>query len=307
MGAALAPRRPPVTALVVSVMGHALLGAILIGLLVWRGWDTSRVHVVNLVPSVAVVGSPKGQAAAPPVSVQAPPPPPAPAAPPPPKPSPPAEPRAAEPPPRTAPEPVRPRPPQTPPLPERVAHKRELPSRPQAIPRPGERELPRVTADNRALPAPPSPPVQSQSPPSESQPAPPPPPRPVTPPVAEARPAPPAPLGQPTGSVTGSGALTLDVSDFPHAWYLRQVLRKVEEQWQKQGLTQEPNQKPLVIVEIQRNGTIEMPRVEKTSGSAFYDQAALRAIMDASPFPELPKDWTRPVLRVMFRFEVQRG
>jgi TonB family protein len=114
-------------------------------------------------------------------------------------------------------------------------------------------------------------------------------------------------MGQVTGSTTGSGALTLDVSDFPHAWYLRQVLRKVEEQWQRRGLTQEPAQKPLVIVEIQRDGTIPVPRIDKTSGNAFYDQAALRAIMDASPFPELPRDWPKPVLRVMFRFDLKQG
>ena len=130
--------------------------------------------------------------------------------------------------------------------------------------------------------------------------------RPVPDQPVAARPAPPpAPLGQATGSTVGSGALTLDVSDFPHAWYLRQVLRKVEEQWQRRGLTQEPVEKPLVVVEIQRNGSVQMPRIERSSGNAYYDQAALRAIMDASPFPELPRDWTRPVLRVMFRFDLK--
>jgi TonB family protein len=105
--------------------------------------------------------------------------------------------------------------------------------------------------------------------------------------------------------MTGSGALTLDATDFPHAWYLRQVLQKVEESWHRQGQPGDPPSRPLVFVEIQRSGSIGAPRIEKTSGNAFYDQAALRAITEASPFPPLPADWTRPGLRLLFRFELR--
>ncbi len=56
-------------------------------------------------------------------------------------------------------------------------------------------------------------------------------------------------LGQATGSATGAGSLTLDVTDFPHAWYLRQVLAKVQERWQRQNRASEPDQKPLIWVE----------------------------------------------------------
>jgi protein TonB len=59
-------------------------------------------------------------------------------------------------------------------------------------------------------------------------------------------------------------------------------------------------------VEIQRDGSIQVPRVEQSSGNPLYDQAALRAIVDASPFPPLPQDWARPSLRVMFRFDLMR-
>jgi protein TonB len=96
---------------------------------------------------------------------------------------------------------------------------------------------------------------------------------------------------------------TLVASDFPHAWYLRQVLAKVEREWQKQAQIAELPDKPLVMVEIQRDGSIGMPKIEKSSGNAFYDQAALRAIMDARPFAPLPAEWIRPSLRVMFSFD----
>ncbi|HLQ22216.1 MAG TPA: energy transducer TonB, partial [Gemmatimonadales bacterium] len=115
------------------------------------------------------------------------------------------------------------------------------------------------------------------------------------------------PLGQVTGSISGQGALTLDVTDFPYAWYLRQVLQKVEEHWQTQNRSSEPAQKPRIYVEIRRDGSIAPPRVEESSGSSFYDRAALRAITEASPFPPLPADWANPSLRVLFNFDLKRG
>ena len=116
-----------------------------------------------------------------------------------------------------------------------------------------------------------------------------------------------ASLGAPTGSVTGSGALTLDVSDFPYAWYLRQVLQKVEQEWQRQNQPNEPQQKPQVYVEIQRDGSIRAPAIAKSSGHSYYDNAALRAVLAASPFPKLPDDWSKPSLRILFTFDVRRG
>jgi len=115
------------------------------------------------------------------------------------------------------------------------------------------------------------------------------------------------PLGQATGSISGQGSLTLDVTDFPYAWYLRQVLQKVEEHWQTQNRSSEPAQKPRIYVEIRRDGSIAPPRVEESSGSSFYDRAALRAITEASPFPPLPADWANPSLRVLFNFDLKRG
>ena len=116
-----------------------------------------------------------------------------------------------------------------------------------------------------------------------------------------------APAGQQTGSIAGKGTMTLDVTDFPHAWYLRQILQKVEERWQTQNRPSEPDQKPRIYVEIQRDGSIAPPRIEQSSGSTYYDRAALRAISEASPFPPLPSDWSKPALRVLFNFDLRRG
>jgi TonB family protein len=262
----------PLAALVVSVMCHVLCALALGGLIVWNGWHRpSKVYVVNLAPAIAAVGNPRAPAPAP--SMPAAPAPPAPSRAPTPTPT--HEPRERI---------VR----EAPKLPEPSLPKPALPSRP-ALVRPGEKELP---------------PLASTSTPRVERPQRVEKPEPVEKTV-ESRPAPPAPQGLPTGSTTGVGALSLDASDFPYAWYLRQVLQKVQGEWQRQNQFNEPNQRPLVLVEIQRDGSIRLPKIEQSSGNSLYDQAALRAVVDASPFPPLPQDWSRPSLRVMFRFDLE--
>jgi protein TonB len=173
-------------------------------------------------------------------------------------------------------------------LPEPSWSTPRLPARP-ALPRPGEKELPPMAGPRVAsTTTTPTPRLEKTDKPVES------------------RPALGATLGRPTGSAAGVGALTTDSSDFPYAWYLRQVLQKVQGEWQRQNRANEPDQKPLVFVEIQRDGSIRLPKIEQSSGNSTYDQAALRAVVDASPFPPLPPDWSRPSLRVMFRFDLMR-
>ncbi len=265
--------RPPgvsMAAIVVSFTAHGLLVLGLVAMIVWNAWHTSKVYYVNLVPAVAAVGSPTAPADSPPLPAR-----PAPVLP------------SRAPAPTPAPEP-RDRPTrEAPKLPEAALPKPSLPSRTVAPLRPGEKELPSLANPSTAARVDKP---QSTARPAESYAAP-----------------PPAPRGLPTGSPAGVGAQSLDVSDFPYAWYLRQVVQKVQGEWQRQNRLSEPNQKPVLFVEIQRDGSIRTPRIAESSGNALYDQAALRAIVDASPFPPLPQEWPRPSLRVNFRFDLDRG
>ncbi len=260
--AAPAPAPVPIKALALSLLGHVVIVAALVGLVVSGIWDRPKVHVVNLVSSIAAVGNPAGSAAPLPARTLTP---------------------AAR---EIAPDPV--------PREREVAKPTEvaLPSRAAAKPtdaalpwrevtsRPGKRELPPLSmpSDRRGKTA-----VEPASRPSV------------------------AALGQATGSISGQGSLTLDVTDFPHEWYLRQVLQKVEERWQTQNRSSEPAQKPRIYVEIRRDGFIAPPRIEQSSGNSIYDRAALRAITEASPFPPLPADWANPSLRVLFNFDLKHG
>lgn len=161
-----------------------------------------------------------------------------------------------------------------PPTREAALPERALPSRAPALPRPGDKELPTVASA-------PTPRVS----PTPTAAAPPPPPAP--------------PLGQPSGSPQGAGTVTLNVSDFPFAYYIQIIGRKIQEQWEGRAL---PGRQPEVIFEIARNGQIRRLAVGRSSGNPAYDQIALRAIADANPFPELPKEFTKPTLTVGLQF-----
>jgi len=152
---------------------------------------------------------------------------------------------------------------------------RSLPSRSPARPRPDDKELPTL-ASASPTPAPTPAPARRET----SAP-------------------PPPPLGAPSGSASGTGPLTLSVSDFPYAWYIRQIQQKISDKWNGRAI---PGQQPAVVFEIRRDGKLNQVAIDKSSGNAYYDQVALRAINDAGPFPPLPDDFKKSVLRIGLQF-----
>jgi TonB family protein len=314
LGGPVLRREPPPlgTVLASGAVHTSVLAGLFIAGTIWQDAQP-KTYVVNLVPAVAAVGTPEGRPE--PVPTARPPePPPAPR--PPAKPEPAAElpsrpaPREVTPPtrepaalpparhqPPALPEPSRPEPtrPQSAALPEpsRRADPPPVPT-PPTLPKPGEKELPTL-----AGPPPTPPPASSRS--AATAPTS----LPSAPPVAPAPP--PAPLGRPTGSPQGTGAITLDVSNFPFAWYLQQVQRKVSENW-----TPPPrgsSTRAVVVFEIGRDGQLRRaPAVETSSGNAVYDHAAVRAVANANPFPQLPPEFKEPLLRIHLGFDFsERG
>jgi protein TonB len=270
IGPALGRLRLPLGPTFVSAILHViLLGVVIFGASMWSDRRTQPVYVV-LAPATAAIGSPKGVTMPPPPKVEE-----APA----PNPAPPAElPRrevARDLPSRDLPSrdlPARDLPSRDPVgLPDR----RSLPPSAPTRPRPDEKELPQV-ASSTSTPTPTAAPARRES----SAP-------------------PPPPLGAATGSASGAGPLTLNVSDFPYAYYLRQVTEKIRAQWNGRAI---PGSQPIVVFEIRRDGRLNLATIEKSSGNAYYDQVALRALNDAGPFPPLPDDFKKPVLRIGLQF-----
>ncbi|HEY7517497.1 MAG TPA: TonB family protein [Methylomirabilota bacterium] len=275
-GPALGKSRLPLTATIFSAVLHGSLAAGVVLSASFWATEKPKVYVVNLVPAVAAVGSPQGRAEAPPTPT-----------PPPPLPpraeevTRPAPTRPAELPAREAPREMPPRARDAAALPDRT-----LPTRAPALPKAGDKELPAMASTAKAPPTP-----------SE---------RPTTDVARVAPPPPPVPLGRHDGSPQGSGPMTLNVSDFPFAWYLSRVQAKVTERWAGKAL---PGQQPVAVFEINREGQVSRLAIEKSSGNTYYDQAALRAITEANPFPPLPAEFTGQTLRVHlgFNFSAERG
>jgi protein TonB len=308
-GPALGRARVPAVPLALSAVAHAALGvAVLLGGAVWQA-APPRIYIVNLVPAVAAVGHPQGQDTPAPASTPT-------AGPRPPvaapdtavvRDSPTPRPSGARREPATVREP-RVLPDRTLPGPRVSPGLRELPparnlpaardtsaslpepllaSRPPALPTPGPKEAPTVAATTPAVAA-----TTPARPPAPSTPA-----------QTAAAPAPPAspptPLGQPAGSAAGAGALTLSVADFPYAWYIQLVHRKIQEHWQGRAL---PGRQPEVIFEIGRDGRLRRLGVSRSSGNPLYDQVALRAVREADPFPPLPEGFEKSSLTVGLGF-----
>ena len=172
------------------------------------------------------------------------------------------------------------------------------------------RQLPSLeeTAPPAATPPAAPPPPQGLPPPPSAVPSawavPPPPP--AAPVAVAARPGvDPMPLGRPDSTTRATASISLDVSDFPFTYYLRQLQAKISERWAPPRPATAGGERAVIMFEIGRDGSIREPVLEKGSGNALYDQSALRAIAEASPFPPLPVEFKSSSLRVHFGFDFQ--
>ncbi len=262
IGPALGRLRLPLSPMVVSAVAHAaFFSAVIYGASIWSDTRSKPVFVV-LTPSIAAVGSPRGVSLPPSVEEA-----------PIPRPTPAELPRRE--PARDLPArdlPARELPPQRDSvgLPDR-----SLPPRSPALPRPDDKELPTVASASASTAPTPAPARREASAP------------------------PPPPIGAASGSASGTGPLTLNVTDFPYAYYIRQISEKIRAQWNGRAI---PGQQPAVVFEIRRDGKLSQVAIDKSSGNAYYDQVALRVINDDSPFPPLPDDFQKPVLRIGLQF-----
>jgi protein TonB len=257
------------------VVHAAALAALGITAVSWQEPQT-KTYVVNLVPAIAAVGRPQGRPSVPaalPLRVSETPPAPEKT---PPRDLPQREVRATTPPPEM---PARTRPRETAAaLPDRPL---PLPQRAAAVPRPGDKELPAAALPRSATE--PTPRRETAA---------------VTSPTPAPSP-PPVPLGQAAGSTQGVGAVTLSVSDFPYAWYIQAIHRKIQERWVGRAIE---GRQPEVIFEIGSDGQLRQLKIGKSSGNPSYDQVALRAVGDANPFPPLPTGFGKPTLVVGLQF-----
>ena len=119
--------------------------------------------------------------------------------------------------------------------------------------------------------------------------------------------------GMTTGAVGGAGT-SLEIGGFgpggslqagprfPYPWYVQTIYKRLWESWDR---TDVGNKECGVVFTIGRDGSATDVKVEETSGDAFFDLTARRAVGDAAPFPPLPEGYAEPRLRVFVKFRLQ--
>jgi protein TonB len=88
--------------------------------------------------------------------------------------------------------------------------------------------------------------------------------------------------------------------------YADLVTQRVTDKWQTSGLAGQSAPIAIVTFDIMRDGSVRNAKIAQPSGNSTVDYSALRAVMDASPFPPLPAEYDRNVASVELQFQLQR-
>ncbi|MBN1826310.1 MAG: TonB C-terminal domain-containing protein [Candidatus Eisenbacteria bacterium] len=103
------------------------------------------------------------------------------------------------------------------------------------------------------------------------------------------------------------GPVTVEAEDFLFSYYLALIENRVGGRWNPPRGMVTGGRKPVATVrfEILRDGHVRDARIQESSGIDFFDGAALRAVLDADPFPALPEGFTGDRLGVNFVFRLE--
>jgi TonB family protein len=109
------------------------------------------------------------------------------------------------------------------------------------------------------------------------------------------------PEPNPTPSI---GGIQIDNPNFKFDYYLAMLQMKIQNNWNvPNGLpVREEGVLATVKFTIRRDGSITRVDVEQSSGLRFFDQSAMRAVMNASPAPPLPRAYGEDQLGVHVNF-----
>jgi TonB family protein len=102
-----------------------------------------------------------------------------------------------------------------------------------------------------------------------------------------------------------SAEVGVDDANFEFTYYLIALRNRIGQNWSAPAGVS-PNGKParaVIFFHIGRDGKVSDATVEESSGVAFFDQSALRAVLVSDPVPPLPLGYTSPTLGVHFAFE----
>jgi protein TonB len=88
--------------------------------------------------------------------------------------------------------------------------------------------------------------------------------------------------------------------------YVDLMRDRISQHWLTADVRATPTQKCVVSFSIARNGTVTNVQVSQPSGNYLLDTSSKRAVMDASPLPPLPQQFTQNEATVELTFQVQQ-
>jgi TonB family protein len=100
--------------------------------------------------------------------------------------------------------------------------------------------------------------------------------------------------------VGSAGVTGLEGGNFPYTMYVDRMTTKIGSSWFRPQVTGELI--TVVYFVIERNGTLRDVRVERSSGNRTFDRAAYRAVLESSPLPPLPMQYSGTHLGVHLTF-----
>jgi TonB family protein len=116
---------------------------------------------------------------------------------------------------------------------------------------------------------------------------------------------PPAPEEKPVdvgvAAEQGTG-IAVDAPVFPFSYYLAAIERKVSSNWFSAVSEGASGISCVVYFRLRRDGSVDDAKIETSSGNAYFDRAALRAVKSSSPFPPLPRAFPDQYLGIHFTF-----
>ena len=97
----------------------------------------------------------------------------------------------------------------------------------------------------------------------------------------------------------------IEAPNFKFPYYLDLIQRKIGIHWSPPPLEAIRDEREAVVsFMLQADGKINNVTIRKSSGNAFFDQAALRAVYQANPLPPFPQGIPEDSLRVNFSFSL---
>ncbi len=120
-------------------------------------------------------------------------------------------------------------------------------------------------------------------------------------------------LVSPMYGMTGGGGVGIGTNSPFGAqlgWYANLLRDQVARNWRTGELDSRIHSAPAVVVTftIRRDGSVPAGsvRIAQRSGIAALDYSAQRAVLDAAPFPALPREFAKNEAEIEFQFELRR-